>query len=247
MVVGAAVLALAGASVLGRALACRLPRRPNHRGRAVAQGAGVALALPAILAARMVLPRTDALALLTGSLAMGLTGLLDDVASAGEPRGWLGHGRELLRGSLTCGALKALTGIAVALAVDWRSAPLLALGPNLVNTVDTRPGRAIGLYLLAAVPLIWLSPAGWLRAVPFGAAALGLWPLDLGERLMLGDTGANALGFALAFAWAAAPAPVPLWAAAAALAVIVVGDRLSLGRLGMKRFASRRSQVHPGE
>jgi UDP-GlcNAc:undecaprenyl-phosphate GlcNAc-1-phosphate transferase len=247
MVAGAA-LALAGALLLGPAVARLLPAAPSYRGLPVAQGIGVALFLPAMAAARVGLPRGDALTLLVGAMAVGLAGLLDDFASAGEPRGWVGHGRALLCGRLTCGALKALTGIAVACLLDWRAAPLLALGPNLVNTLDTRPGRAIGLYLLAAVPLLWLSPAGFARAVPFGAAALGLAPLDIGGRAMLGDVGANSLGFALAFAWAAVPQPGPLVAALAAGAVVIVGDRVSLGRIGVAGGpAARRSHVHPGE
>jgi len=236
-----AALALASAYLFGRWVVPLLPTTPNYRGRPVAQAVGVALFLPAMLV-------RPPLALLAGALALGMVGLLDDFASRGEPRGWAGHARALGQGRLTCGGVKALTGIAVALMLGtWRTAPLLALGPNLVNTIDTRPGRAILFYLLAAVPLIWIAPAGLVRAAPFAAAALGLLPLDLGERAMLGDVGANALGFALAYAWAAAPGLTPLLAAAAALAVITVGDRVSLGRVGTWGVPPRRSHLHPGE
>jgi hypothetical protein len=107
-------------------------------------------------------------------------GFLDDLWS-GEERGLRGH----LRAGSTTGVLKLL---GIPLVGLWRTrsmsgALLFALAANFLNQLDTKPGRALKAYLLAAVAL---------RA-PLGLAVL-LLPYDLRERVMLGDAGSNTLG-----------------------------------------------------
>ena len=72
---------------------------------------------------------------------------------------------------------------------------------NLVNLLDLRPGRALKAGLIVAVPLA-ATDVGGAVAGPVGAAAAML-PDDLSERVMLGDSGANALGAVLGVALAA--------------------------------------------
>jgi UDP-N-acetylmuramyl pentapeptide phosphotransferase/UDP-N-acetylglucosamine-1-phosphate transferase len=81
-------------------------------------------------------------------------------------------------------------------------AALVALAANLGNLLDRAPGRTIKVGLLAYVPIALAAgsaPVGLALAPVVGAAA-GLLPADLGERLMLGDTGANLLGAVLGLA-----------------------------------------------
>jgi glucosyl-3-phosphoglycerate synthase len=107
-------------------------------------------------------------------------GLADDLLS-GPERGVRTH----LRAGMTTGTLKAvaipLYGLARTRSVS--GALLVALAANLLNQLDTRPGRALKAYL-AVAPLA--------RAPLFPAVLVA--PYDLREMTMLGDAGSNALG-----------------------------------------------------
>ncbi len=82
-------------------------------------------------------------------------------------------------------------------------AAVVALAANTANLFDRAPGRVTKVSLLVTVVLVI---AAWVTAgVPYEllgvlvsvAAALGVVVPELRERLMLGDTGANAIGAAL--------------------------------------------------
>jgi hypothetical protein len=184
-------------------------------GPAYAAGAAAGILLGAQVDAR-----TRMAAALAVAGAAGLGGY-DDLAGDGSSRGLLGHLRALGRGELSTGTVKlaglAVVGVASAALLPPQpgeasrgvrrivdatlSGALIAGTANLVNLLDLRPGRALkavlGLGVLTAVPG---GPSGRLGAVAAGAAASCL-PADLGERAMLGDTGANASGALLGTAW----------------------------------------------
>jgi Glycosyl transferase family 2 len=150
--------------------------------------------------------------------AVSALGLADDLWS-GPERGFRAH---LRRGSTT-GVLK-LVGIPLVGLVATRrisGALLVGLAANALNQLDTRPGRALKAYLLAAVPL---------RA-PVGIAVL-LLPYDLREMAMLGDAGSNALGAVLGLNSVRRFTGRGRWVAIGALAgLTLVGERTSLGTL----------------
>ncbi|MFG1864923.1 hypothetical protein [Microbispora bryophytorum] len=204
--------------------------RVNHRGEPVTLLEGPAFAAGAVAASALApgLPvRARAAAVLAGA-GSGVLGAYDDLFGTTSSKGFKGHLAALARGEVTSGAVKILgigaTGLAAAAlaphearsgSVAARSfdtlvdGALIAGSANLANLFDLRPGRAIKVGLLAGVPLLAASiaapygprsrQAAALTAVPLGAAA-ALLPEDLGERAMLGDSGANALGALLGLA-----------------------------------------------
>jgi hypothetical protein len=153
-----------------------------------------------------------------GIALVTLFGFLDDVYG-GHQRGF----REHLRARRTTGVLKAV-GIPLVGLLRTRSlsgALLFALSANFLNQLDTKPGRCLKAYLLAAGPL---------RA-PTGLAVL-LLPYDLAERTMLGDAGSNALGAVLGLKSVERFHGFSRWAAIATLAGLnILGERTSIGRL----------------
>jgi hypothetical protein len=124
---------------------------------------------------------------------------------------------------------------------------LVAGTANLVNLLDLRPGRAAKAAALAAAAGLG-GPSGSLVAGPLGAS-LAVLPADLGERVMLGDCGANAVGALLGLRLAAVPGRR---ARAGALAVVagltLASERVSFTRVieatpvlrGLDRLGRRR-------
>jgi len=216
---GPARVALIAAGALGARAALVAVRRPvglertNFRGRAVSLAGGPALAVSASATAALgAASRPEAAAALAAGLGAGAVGLYDDLVG-GRPehqaKGFAGHLRALREGRITSGLAK-IVGVgaaglaAAALLPDRRrgalhvllGAGVVAGTANLVNLLDLRPGRALKSGLL-------IGAAGAdLAAGPVGAAA-ALLPDDLGEDIMLGDAGANALGALLGVALAA--------------------------------------------
>ena len=150
--------------------------------------------------------------------AVAAIGLADDLWS-GPERGFRAH----LRAGRTTGTLK-LAGIPLAGLAATRSlsgALLVGLAANAVNQLDTKPGRALKAYLLAAAAL----------RGPKGVAVL-LLPYDLREMGMLGDAGSNALGALLGLKSVSRLTGRGRWLAIAALAgFTLLGERRSLGQL----------------
>ncbi|MEU6672380.1 hypothetical protein [Streptomyces sp. NPDC046727] len=206
--------------------------RTNHAGRTVGLYAGPAAALGAALAAGRVHPGAG-----LAVLAAGACGAYDDVAGD-HRRGFRAHLGALRDGDVTSGAVK-LFGISAAGLVAgalMKERPLdrllagvvIAGSAHLVNLVDVRPGRAVGAVLALGAPGLVREGAGGELAAGAMGAAVGVLPEDLGARVMLGDTGAHALGAALGAAVVAGNRRAGLLAHAVALvAAARYGDRVS--------------------
>ena len=150
--------------------------------------------------------------------AVAAIGLADDLWSGAE-RGFRAH----LGRRRTTGVLKLL-GIPLAGLLATRrlsGALLVGLAANFLNQLDTRPGRALKAYLVAAP----------LAGAPPGTAVI-LAPYDLQEMAMLGDAGANALGAMLGLSSVSKLTGRSRWAAIGALAgLTLLGETRSLGDL----------------
>jgi UDP-GlcNAc:undecaprenyl-phosphate/decaprenyl-phosphate GlcNAc-1-phosphate transferase len=183
-------------------------------------------------------------------------GVLDDLRGSGKRRGLRGHLGALAHGEVTTGTIKlaglAATGLGAALLEGGEpadvavNAGLIAGGANLLNLFDLRPGRAIKVAALAAGMIAGGSalaggaapPAAGRRlaglqavAAPAGAA-LALLPEDLGERAMLGDAGANALGAMLGAAAAQTlPRSARLGLLTGIVALTVASEKVSFTRV----------------
>jgi hypothetical protein len=167
-----------GRQLLDAVLACG-PTATNHRGLRLPLVGGL-VALGGCGASA----RTR-----TGVAAIALLGLADDLWS-GPERGFKAH---LAKGSTT-GVAKALGIPLVALATtrSLRKAAVVALAANALNQLDTRPGRALKVFVTGAA-LVRGDAARYL------SLAVLLAPYDLREMTMLGDAGSNALGALLGY------------------------------------------------
>jgi hypothetical protein len=180
---------------------------------------------------------------LGGSLLVFAAGLVDDLAQAG-PRGLRAHVRALASGRVTTGIVKLVViagsaAVVVALQPDRAGyaavcgVVLLAACANVWNGLDVVPGRSLKAFLLPAIAfLVWgeIANAPLLPGLLVGAVVV--LPFDLREHAMLGDGGANLLGFCAGLAlYDVLPDPWVAVAAAAAVALNVVADTVSFTRV----------------
>jgi len=229
--------------------------RTNHRGEPVTLLEGPAVAVGAIagvLAQAGLRPPTGpagpaawrpAMAMAAAGAGAGAFGAYDDLVGSGDRRGFGGHLGALRHGEVTTGTVKlggiGLTGMVSALLAGGTpadvviNAGLVAGGANLLNLFDLRPGRAIKVAVASAA----LIGAGGSRGgsgahviAPL-AAGLALLPDDLGERAMLGDCGANALGAMLGAAAASLPRPARIVLLAGITGLTAASEKVSFTKV----------------
>jgi hypothetical protein len=185
-------------------------RKPNRRGVEIPVTLGWALAIGLVPLAGVLTDQIGTAGLRDSQVGEVLAaaivfaaGVIDD-GFGGEVRGLRGHLRMLLDGRFTTGGLKlAAAVLAAGVTVVWTPrehlwANLLALialagCTNVWNGLDVAPGRATKSFLVVALVLLVVDVRAFLL-VCAGSASAVLIP-DLRERGMLGDSGANLLGF----------------------------------------------------
>ena len=248
-----ATVAASGAATVAYAAANRRPpggsktwSRTNHRGEPVTLLEGPAVAVGAIAGAliRGGPARSGAaVAVAVAGAGAAAFGACDDLAGSGDRRGFRGHLGALRHGEVTTGAVKlggiGLTGLVSAALAGGSpadvviNAGLVAGGANLLNLFDLRPGRAIKVAvasgaLIGAAGVRGGSGTGVAAPV---AAALALLPEDLGERAMLGDCGANALGAMLGGAAATLPRPARIALLAGIAGLTAASEKVSFTKV----------------
>ena len=272
----AAGVTAAGAARLGYAAANHRPpggaktwSRTNHRGEPVTLLEGPAVAVGALVGAlaqaglRSVTGSAGpagqgawrpALAVAAAGAGAAAFGAYDDLAGAGDRRGFRGHLGALRNGEVTTGTVKlggiGVTGIIGAVLAGGSpadvviNAGLVAGGANLLNLFDLRPGRAIKVAVVSGALIgaggtrtgrgagIAAPPAAaGLALLPPLAAALAMLPEDLGERAMLGDCGANALGAMLGAAAVGLPRPARITLLAGITGLTAASEKVSFTKV----------------
>ena len=178
------------------------------------------------------------LALIAGASAAARVGRLNFTSSISRQPGW---------------------SVAVGLGAWLLGALVIALSANFVNLTDLRPGRALKTYSLLVLlgvccdrvaPVVHLrrhrtlpecgtrsddrgrSSGALVLAVLLLGPVVAVWRYDLGERAMLGDAGANAMGALAGYVLASS---LPLWllaiVAAILLALNLASEHVSFSRV----------------
>lgn len=187
--------------------------------------------------------------------------LLSGVALAGQyddfygdlSRGFKGHIHTLIREKkLSTGLTKAVTGglLGLTLALSrgggfylvLLNSLLVPLSVNFFNLLDARPGRALKVFMVFALAAVWgaREPVLFLLMPVLGAAVV-LLPLDLKEKIMLGDVGSNVLGASVGFTlvYALEPSPLKLYTLFCLGLAQWVGDRVSFSQLIQQNLVLR--------
>lgn len=245
------VMAAGGAFIAIVLTAICLPRAParllrtNINGHQVAAVLGLPVAIAgmlppaiwAVLAADGDAVRVGASAIAV-LVVLGAAGSWDDFRGAELPRGFRGHLDALRTRRLTGGLVKLIAGGVVGLAVGAtltdgdpaalvRIALTVALAANLINLLDRAPGRAGKSALIVGLPLMAFGTVAWAvaAAATLGALAAVL-PVDLRERGMLGDAGANAIGGLLGLGLALSLGSLAGWLVVGALVALNVASEM---------------------
>ncbi|WP_084111526.1 MraY family glycosyltransferase [Paramaledivibacter caminithermalis] len=151
---------------------------------------------------------TEIYIFLLGTLVMGITGLLDDFIGNNDIKGFKGHISMLLKLKLTTGGIKAIFGGVVAILISLTISSnflnfltnilVISLFTNFINLVDLRPGRALKVFFVFSMPLLFFVNGIYrIILLSFIGAASAYFSHDIKGRSMLGDVGSNCLGIIL--------------------------------------------------
>ncbi|MGB9813850.1 MAG: UDP-N-acetylmuramyl pentapeptide phosphotransferase [Thermovenabulum sp.] len=160
---------------------------------------------------------------LIGTLTMGIFGLIDDTFGQRNVKGFRGHFFSFFKGNLTTGVLKAVFGFLISFLISFvknidniyfliLDTFFICFFINIINLLDMRPGRACRFYLVLSIlaMIIEFYKKSFYRIwlmLPLFCSVFVFLPYDVGEKIMMGDTGANVLGINLGiiYSWILPP------------------------------------------
>lgn len=246
-----AILGYGGARSIYPLLSSSTWEKTSFQGTPVSLRAGFAAASALGSGLVAILPAPPVRAALMMTAAGSFAGWLDDQYEdkfSTQGKGLAGHLRALREGKITSGVVKIAVIGAGATAGSIRllsaqkigkkslgeflaNALLLAGTANLINLFDLRPGRALKVVTLLALPGLRLpGSASGIAGALLTASALSL-PADLRGETMLGDLGANALGGALGVLLALPVSfPQKLFRAGCVTSLIMLSEKISFSR-----------------
>ena len=114
-----------------------------------------------------------------------------------------------MEGKLTTGIIKVIAISFTALLIVFSEEALflqekiinsgiIILMSNFLNLLDLRPGRSIKFFLIISFSILKRAD-NWLYFLPYYLPMLPYLPFELRGLVMLGDAGANLLGFVLGY------------------------------------------------
>ncbi|MCR8633886.1 hypothetical protein [Paenibacillus radicis (ex Xue et al. 2023)] len=187
---------------------------------------------------------------------IALLGFIDDAVGIKEVKGIAEHWRLWKdRRLVSTGLLKAggtaITAMVFVLQltelsfIQWGCCTLLLmLMTNGMNLLDLRPGRALKCFFALSVIMLFSADHFGLWLLPFilplMIGAILLFGPDLRGKLMLGDTGANMLGFA-AGCWAILSAG---WMLQTVLLILLLFLHLLTWRTSLSTLIERNRLLH---
>lgn len=189
--------------------------RPNYKQDMIPVSMGIVF-VPMLVISSIVLAYIDRntehmkylFMFLFAALSMSFAGIMDDIIGNRNVSGLKGHFKSLFKGTLTTGGFKALYGGFVGLLISvvlTNSIPeiilntlIIALSTNLMNLMDLRPGRAIKVYLLIMIVMIF-TLTGFNRTLMclIVPSVIAYFNQDLKAKCMMGDAGSNVLGISI--------------------------------------------------
>lgn len=159
------------------------------------------------------------MSMIIGALTSTVAGLIDDLVNVPE-KGFKGHLRAFFEGKVTPGIIKIFLIVSASFIFSITIAKsfvdvivsviLISLTANFVNLLDLRPGRAIKVHLifLFATLIFAFFKLEYEMVLPVSfywftclAPLLIFLMMDLKKKVILGDSGSNALGFLLGATW----------------------------------------------
>ena len=189
--------------------------RPNYKGEMIPVSMGIVF-LPMIIINGIIVAfftvdfvsMTCLFLFIFGMMAMFFAGIIDDTIGNRDVSGLKGHFKNLFKGKLTTGGFKALFGGFVGLIISVCISKniidiivntlIIALSTNFMNLFDLRPGRAIKVYLVIII-IILFTLTGYIQMLPLLILpnVIAYFNYDLKAKAMMGDTGSNVLGISI--------------------------------------------------